>query len=276
MGTCQSQKQNKNFANQINQINLATQFPRLTDQIHFFDQISLEQLNQPDLSTFLSKHINKNRIVNEGKTWIAVNEVKCILNTKSIVLIRNFIPETDAAMQLIYLLKQLISVSVRVQELQVDFNEYAVELFHYFQAQLVQVSIEVLLAVNTLMKKQEHWWNDNYFSWRKNYIQSMFKIKQPDVEKVEFIHPFFEYIALLKECAKYFCNQLKSPDLIAIDIKAQQEVLEQFYNQLRTGFLQNQSTQADSINWEHHLASKQLEQRLQTYTLFIKKKNSIS
>ncbi|CAD8104695.1 unnamed protein product [Paramecium sonneborni] len=276
MGTCSSQKQNKNSVNQINQFNLSTQFPKLKDQIHFFDQISLEQLNQPDLSTFLSKHINKHRIVNEGKTWIAVNEVKCILNTKTTILIRNFIPETDAAIQLIYLLKQLISISIGAQELQVDFNEYAVELFHYFQAQLIQISIEVLLAVNTLIKKQEHWWNDNYFSWRKNYIQSMFKIKQPDVEKVEFILPFFEYIALLKECAKQFCNQLKSPDLIAIDIKAQQEVLEQFYTQLRTCFLQNQSIQTDSINWEHRMTSKQLEQRLQTYTLFIKKKNSIS
>lgn len=62
-------------------------------------------MNFPDLSTFLSKHINKNRIVNEGKTWVAIKEVRLILNNKNLSLIRNFNPETDAALQLIYLLK---------------------------------------------------------------------------------------------------------------------------------------------------------------------------
>ena len=65
--------------------------------MHFFDQICLEKLNFPDLSSFLSKHINKNSIVKEGKTWIAINEVKSILNNKSLILIRNFNQETDAA-----------------------------------------------------------------------------------------------------------------------------------------------------------------------------------
>lgn len=62
-------------------------------------------MNFPDLSHFLSKHINKNRIVNEGKTWVAIKEVRLILNNKNLSLIRNFNPETDAALQLIYLLK---------------------------------------------------------------------------------------------------------------------------------------------------------------------------
>lgn len=52
------------------------QFSSIKEQIHFFDQISLEKLNFPDLSSLLSRHINKNRIVNEGKTWVAIKEVR--------------------------------------------------------------------------------------------------------------------------------------------------------------------------------------------------------
>ncbi|CAD8098675.1 unnamed protein product [Paramecium primaurelia] len=244
--------------------------------MNFFDQISLEKLNFPDLSAFLSKHINKNRIVNEGKTWVAINEIKTILNNKTVILIRNFNPETDAAIQLNYLLKQLIEVSMGVQELQTSFNENAVELFHYYQVQLVQISIEVLLAINTFIRKQEQWWKDDYFNWRSIYIQSMFKIQQPIVEKIDLIQPFYEFIALLKQCAKQICNQQKSSDLIEIDIKAQQEVLEQFYSQIRTGFLQNQSSQLESINFERQIASKSLGQKLQLYNLHINKKTYTS
>ncbi|CAD8183893.1 unnamed protein product [Paramecium octaurelia] len=273
MGTCQSQKHTSNPVKKKDQTTISSQFTTIRELIYFFDQISLEKLNFPDLSAFLSKHIDKNRIVNEGKTWVAINEVKTILNNKTIILIRNFNPETDAAIQLIYLLKQLIEVSLGAQELQISFNENSVELFHYYQAQLVQVSIEVLLAVNTLINKQEQWWKDSYFSWRSSYIQSMFKIKQPIVEKIDLIQPFYEFIALLKQCAKQICNQQKSPDLIEIDIKAQQEVLEQFYSQIRTGFLQNCSTHYESINWERQNASKTIGQKLQIYNLYIKKKN---
>ncbi|CAD8110394.1 unnamed protein product [Paramecium sonneborni] len=276
MGTCQSQKNTNNPVKKIDQTDLSSQFGSIRELMHFFDSISLEKLNFPDLSAFLSKHINKNRIVKEGKTWVAINEVKTILNNKTVILIRNFNQETDAAIQLIYLLKQLIEVSVEAQELQTSFNENAVELFQYYQAQLVQVSIEVLLAVNTLIRKQEQWWKDNYFNWRSIYIQSMFKIIQPKVEKIDLIQPFYEFIVLLKLCAKQICNQQKSSDLIEIDIKAHQEVLEQFYNQMRTGFLQNQSTQIDSINLERQIASKSLEQKLQVYNLYIKKKTYTS
>ncbi|CAK94283.1 unnamed protein product (macronuclear) [Paramecium tetraurelia] len=276
MGTCNSQKNTCNTVKQINQVEVISQFTTIRELMHFFDQISLEKLNFPDLSAFLSKHINKNRVVNEGKTWVAINEVKTILNNKTAILIRNFNPETDAAIQLIYLLKQLIEVSMGAQELSTSFNENAVELFHYYQAQLVQVSIEVLLAVNTLVRKQEYWWKDNYFNWRSIYIQTMFKIQQPFVEKIDLIGPFYGFIALLKQCAQLICNQQKSPDLIEIDIKAQQEVLEQFYSQIRTGFLQNQSSQLESINWERQIASKSLGQQLQLYHLYINKKNYTS
>lgn len=53
----------------------------------------------------LSKYINKNAIVNEGKTWVAINEVCLVLKNKTMILIRNFNPETDAAIQLIYVHK---------------------------------------------------------------------------------------------------------------------------------------------------------------------------
>jgi hypothetical protein len=54
---------------------------------------------------FLRKHIKNYRIVEEGKTWLAVNEILSVLNKKSSILIRDFNPSTDAAIELIYKFK---------------------------------------------------------------------------------------------------------------------------------------------------------------------------
>ena len=102
MGNCKSKK--SKIIKPLGETELL-KFNSIKELTYFFDKVSLEQLNFPDVSVFLAKLIKRNRIVGELKAWVVVNEVSNILNSKTICLIRNFNPESDAAIQLIYLLK---------------------------------------------------------------------------------------------------------------------------------------------------------------------------
>ncbi|CAD8150248.1 unnamed protein product [Paramecium pentaurelia] len=272
MGICQrkSQKDNsqKHTGYESEQVVILT---CIKSHIQYFDQIDLELLKYPDISLLLRKHIKNYKFIEEGKTWVVVKEIQSFLNNKMTILIRNFNPETDAALQLIQIFKKLVSSTQKLLESSVRFNEAKVELFQSFQNQLVQTSIECLIIVNTLISKKLQWWNDEYFQWRQNHLISTFLIKKIDKSNKEIIGSIYDFIQLLIECIKHLGDLDGSQNAQETDFRAEQDFLDQFYNQMRIGLIQN-SFFSGSISNEIIPEQIQVVQNVKAYALVINKK----
>ncbi|CAK84876.1 unnamed protein product (macronuclear) [Paramecium tetraurelia] len=272
MGICQKKSQKDNSQKQTGyeseQIIVLTS---IQSHIQYFDQIDLELLKYPDISLLLRKHIKNYTFIEEGKTWVVVKEIQSFLNNKMPILIRNFNPETDAALQLIQVFESMVFQTQKVFECSVTFNEAKVELFQLFQNQLVQTSIECLIVVNTLISKRLQWWNEEYFKWRQNHLISMFIIKNINKSNKEIIGPIYDFIQLLIECIRHFGDIEVSKGVQETDLKAEQKFLDQFYNQMRIGLIQN-SFFSESISNEVVPEQIQIDQNVRAYAILINKK----
>ncbi|CAD8140780.1 unnamed protein product [Paramecium pentaurelia] len=272
MGICQKKSQTDNSQKQTGyESEQVVVFTSIMSHIQYFDQIDLELLKYPDISLLLRKHIKNYKFIEEGKTWVVVKEIQSFLNSKMPILIRSLNPQTDAALQLIQIFEKLLFLTQKVLECSITFNEAKVELFQSFQNQLVQTSIECLIIVNTLIQKKLQWWNEEYFKWRQNHLISTFLIKNIDKSNKEIIGPIYDFIQFLIECIKYLGDLEVSKGLQETDLKAEQIFLDQFYNQMRVGLIQN-SFFSESISNEVFPDQIQVDQNVRTYALLINKK----
>ncbi|KAM3134199.1 hypothetical protein pb186bvf_013717 [Paramecium bursaria] len=262
MGNCQTSKRKDSTAKTTlprTQSNYVI-FTNLNQLITYFDNFNLESHSYPDLSHFLGKHIKRARIVDEGKSWVAINKIQNILESKITFIIRNLNFETDAALQLIYSFKKIISQAHKMIELQTNFDEKEIELFQYIQGQLVQLSLEVLIAVNTLIAGELIWWEDKYFEWRTNYIISQFGIQIPDGPHQGSTAPFIVFMLVIQTCFSKLTNaQFKDSE--DIESKAQQSYLTKFYSQMKSELM------AESLIQEINIDSTQIQTRVVSHTL---------
>ncbi|CAD8055363.1 unnamed protein product [Paramecium sonneborni] len=272
MGTCSRKGQKDNSQKQTGyeseQVIILT---CIKSHIQYFDQIDLELLKYPDISLLLRKHIKNYKFIEDGKTWLFVKEIQSFLNHKMSILIRNFNPETDAALQLIQIYKKLVSLTQKLLGCSASFSEAKVELFQTFQNQLVQTSIECLIVVNTLISKKLQWWNEEYFKWRQNHLISTFLIKKIDKSNKEIIGSIYDFIQLLIECIKHLGDFNGSQGVQETDFKVEQEFLDEFYNQMRAGIILN-SFFSESIQNEIIPDQIQVKQNVSKYALLIKRK----
>lgn len=204
MGKCGSQpSKEQRLSSPKPTTDMSNMFPTIKHHVVYFDTISLSALNYPDLSLLLKAHIKNHQIVEQGKTWVCLSEIISMLNEKSsTILIRNFNKHTDAALQLIYLLKQLVKMACKVQEKSISFCEDTVELYHYFLQQIVQVGLEVLICTNTMIKKEQEWWGGDYFQWRRKHIEAAFRMEAPKSLMVEAVGSICDFVMLLQAVAK--------------------------------------------------------------------------